>query len=86
MGPIHLMPAARVEWLDGDRDHSVGLRRQLAFGLNIVFSKQARLLLDVTRTDAQAGSPIIDQPLPVPSTPFFELSHTRWVGQFQIEI
>lgn len=85
-GPIQLMPAARVEWLDADREHNVGLRRSLGFGLNVIFSKEARFLFDVTRTDVQGGSPILNQPLPVSQFPYFELSHTRLVGQLQVQI
>jgi len=44
------------------------------------------LLFDVTRTDVESGSPVLEQPLPLPPFPYFELSNTRVVGQVQVEI
>lgn len=85
-GPIHLMPAVRAEWLDGDREHPVGLRRELSFAMNVIFSKKARFLLDLTRTDVEPGSPILDQPEPLQALPFLDLSNTRLVGQLQVEL
>lgn len=86
IGPLHLMPALRAEWLDADRGHSVGLRRALTAGVSCLFSKQIRLLLDVTRTDVDPGSPRVAQPLPLPGFPYFELSNTRVVAQLQVAI
>jgi hypothetical protein len=86
VGPTHMMPALRVEWLDADREHAVGLRRALTAGVSCFFSKHVRLLIDVTRTDVEAGSPLIAQPLPVPGFPYFELDRTRVVAQLQAEI
>jgi hypothetical protein len=85
-GPVRLMPALRAEWLDADREHSVGLRRALTAGVSCFFTKQLRLLVDVTRTDVEPGSPFIAQPLPLPGFPYFELSTTRVVAQLQLEI
>jgi hypothetical protein len=86
LGPVHLMPAVRAEWLDGDREHKVGLRRELSAALNVILSKHARLLFDVTRTDVEKGSPILDQPLPLQDPPYLDLSNTRLVGQLQVEM
>jgi hypothetical protein len=85
-GPVRLMPALRAEWLDADREHAVGLRRTLTAGVTCFFTKRVRLLLDVTRTDVEPGSPLAPQPLPLPGFPYFELSNTRLVGQLQVEI
>jgi hypothetical protein len=85
-GPIHLMPVVRAEWLDTDREHDTGLRRELSFALNVDFSKSVRLLLDVTRTDVQSSTPLFDQPRPLPETPYDELDNTRLVGQLQVKI
>jgi hypothetical protein len=85
-GPIQLMPALRAEWLDGDRDHKIGVRRELSAALNVILSKSARLLFDVTRTDVEKNSPILDQPTPLQVPPFFQLNNTRLVGQLQIEM
>ena len=86
LGSLHLMPAARVEWLDGDRTHPGGLRRQVSAALNVIFSKYGRFLIDVTRSDVEAGSPILDQPLPLQAIPFLDLSFTRLALQLQVEL
>jgi hypothetical protein len=86
VGPIHLMPAARVEWLDGDRDHAGGLRRELALGLNVLFSKRIRLLFDVANTSVQSNTPVVQQPSPLAANPYLDLSNTRVVAQLQLSI
>jgi hypothetical protein len=86
VGPVHLMPALRAEWLDGDREHKIGLRRELSAALNLILSKNARLLFDVTRTDVEKGSPILDQPEPLQVPPFLELNNTRLTAQLQVEM
>lgn len=86
VGPVHLMPALRAEWLDGDRDHKIGARRALSAAMNVILSKNARFLLDVTRTDVEKGSPLLDQPTPLQVPPFLELNNTRLVGQLQVEM
>jgi hypothetical protein len=85
-GPIALMPAARAEWLDTDREHKVGGRRELTFGCNIFFSKSVQLVIDVTRTDVANGTPVIEQPLPLPAVPYFDLDHERVTAQLQLQI
>jgi hypothetical protein len=86
VGPVHLMPAVRAELLDGDREHKIGLRRELSASLNLILSKNARILFDATRTDVEKGSPILDQPKPLMVPPFLELDNTRLVGQLQVEM
>jgi hypothetical protein len=85
-GPIALMPTARAEWLDTDREHSVGGRRELTLGCNIFFSKSVQLVIDATRTDVQSGTPVIEQPLPLPAIPYFDLAHERVTAQLQLQI
>jgi hypothetical protein len=85
-GPIALMPAARAEWLDTDREHKVGGRRELTLGCNIFFSKSVQLVIDVTRTDVANGTPAIEQPLPLPAVPYFDLDHERVTAQLQLQI
>jgi hypothetical protein len=85
-GPIHLMPVVRAEWLDADREHPVGLRRELSFALNFDVTQAVRFVLDVTRTDVQANSPVLNPPKPIPYPPYFELSATRIVGQLQVAL
>lgn len=86
IGSIRLMPALRAGLLDADRQHDVGLRRELSAGLNMLFLEGARLLLDVTRTDVQSQSPLLDQPKPLQDPPYYELDHTRVVLQLQVQI
>ncbi len=94
-GPIDLMPVARVEWLDGDRDRSdSGQRLSMTAGLNFLFTDGIRLLLDVSRTNVQAGSPLLSQPkpLPVPTAdatgwvdhPYRDLGNTKVTVQLQV--
>jgi hypothetical protein len=84
-GPVRLMPAARIEWLDVDREHAVGRRRLLSLGLNVLFTKTIRLLVDVTHTDVEGNTPVVEQPLPLAVFPYLELDNTRVVAQLQLE-
>jgi hypothetical protein len=83
VGDMHLMPAVRAEWLDTDRQHPVGLRRELTFALNLDITRSLRFVIDVTRTDVQAYTPLADQPKPWPQIPYFELDNTRVIAQLQ---
>jgi hypothetical protein len=85
-GPIRLMPAARIEWLDTDREHSVGVRRAITLGVNVLFSKTVRFVVDVTRTDLEGNTPVIEQPQPLAATPYLDLDNTRVTAQLQLEI
>ena len=85
-GWLRLTPAVRVEWLDLDRDHDLGARREIAGGIGVPFKKRMRLLLDVKRTDVQKGTPVINSPKPLPAVPYFDLSSTRVTAQFQVEL
>jgi hypothetical protein len=85
-GPIQLQPAIRAEWLDTDWDHRAGLRRQLSLGVAAYFSKATRLLVDVTRTDVQQFSPVLDQPEPLREVPYGALDNTRITGQVQVDL
>jgi hypothetical protein len=85
-GPIHLMPVIRAEWLDADREHDVGLRRELSLALNFDFTSSVRFVIDVSRTDVQANSPVLDMPKPLPTDPYYELDETRVVGQLQVAL
>jgi hypothetical protein len=86
VGPIHLMPVVRVEWLDADREHDVGLRRELSFAVNFDVTQSVRFVIDVSRTDVQANSPVLDMPKPLPADPYYELDETRVVGQLQVAL
>jgi hypothetical protein len=86
VGAIELMPAARLEYLDTDREHAGGLRRELTLGVNVLFSKTVRMLVDVTRTDVQHNTTVLEQPLPLPAYPYLELDNTRVIAQLQVEL
>jgi hypothetical protein len=86
VGKIGLMPAARVEFMDADREHDTGGRRLLSFGLNVLYKQSVRFVLDVCQTDVQDNSPVIDQPKPLPYTPYMALDNTRITGQLQLEL
>jgi hypothetical protein len=84
IGSMHVLPALRAGWLDTDREQPVGGTRELSFALNVEFTDNMRLVLDVTRTDVQRNTPLIDQPKPLPETPYMRLDDTRVVTQFQV--
>jgi len=50
------MPAVRVEWLDGDRKRSNGGLLYLSGGLNFDFTRNLRLLVDLSYQNAQPSS------------------------------
>ena len=43
-------------------------------------------MLDVTHTDVQADSPLLDQPKPLPEDPYLELDNLRLAGQLQVAL
>ena len=86
LGSLHLMPAARIEWLDGDRTHPGGRHRQVSAALNVIFSKYARFLIDVTRSDVEAGSPISRSAPSAPGHSVPRSPFTRLALQLQVEL
>jgi hypothetical protein len=85
-GPVRLLPAARIEWMDADRDHSVGRRRLITLGVNVLFTKTIRFVIDVTHTDVEGNTPVLEQPQPLAVFPYLDLDSTRVVAQLQLEI
>jgi hypothetical protein len=98
LGDIGLMPAARVEYLDADLDRENGARRMMSFAINLLFSKTSRLVVEVSRTDVEPGSPLLNQPTPLPLSPgldpssgqtlppipYLDLSRTKLITQLQL--
>jgi len=79
---LALLPAVRVEWLDADREHGVGRRYYLSGALNLMDRHdQVRLLVDVSRSIVQSGSPLIGQP-----PGLLDQSSTIAVVQVQVKI
>jgi hypothetical protein len=58
----------------------------LTVGLNVLYKKTVRFVIDVTRSDVQRETPLVEQPEPLPYYPYYELDHTRLVAQLQVEI
>ncbi|MET0386847.1 MAG: hypothetical protein ABW321_12850 [Polyangiales bacterium] len=85
VGAVGVMPAARVEWLDLDRDHDNGERLGLTLGLNLLYKKNVRFIIDVTRTEVQANTPYVEQP-ELAVFPYLDRDNTRVVAQLQLEI
>jgi len=86
VGPIGLMPAARIEFMDADREHDRGGRRILSFGVNVLYKRSVRFVLDVSRTDVQDNTAVIEQPTPLPYIQYVALDSTRVTGQLQLEL
>jgi hypothetical protein len=86
VGPLGVMPAARAEWLDLDRDSDYGGRLSLTLGVSLLYKKNVRLVIDVTHTDVQENTPFVEQPEPLPLYPYLDVDHTRLVAQLQVEI
>ncbi|MDB4985840.1 MAG: Phosphate-selective porin [Myxococcaceae bacterium] len=84
---VRLLPAIRFEWFDADREHKDrGVQQQLSFATTVLFWDRVRLLLEATRVHVQANTPIVSQPRPIQADPYLALSHTRVVGQLQLEL
>lgn len=86
LGPIQLQPAVRAEVLDTDTQHSGGMRRQYSFALGTHFNRTTQFLFDVTRTDVQSNSPVIEQPLPLREIPYNDLSNVRVTARLQVTL
>jgi len=57
LGSVVLVPAARGEWLDTDRDHpDVGELIHLSFGLSLDFNQHVRLSSELSRHLVQPGT------------------------------
>lgn len=84
---VRLLPAVRFEWLDADREHDDrGVHQELSFGLTVLFWDRVRLLLEASRVDVQANTPVLNQPRPLQIDPYLALDHVRLTGQLQLEL
>ena len=86
VGPIGIMPAIRGELLDMDREHESGGRLQLSAALNVLYKRSARFVLDVTRSDVQRNTTVVEQPRPLAANPYLDLDNTRVTAQLQLEL
>lgn len=78
---VLVMPTARFEWLDADRQHPEGQRYVVSGALNLDFTTRVRLLLDLTRDQLAHGTYALSSPPGV-----FSQSATIYVTQLQLKI
>jgi len=83
LGPVQLQPALRAEWLDANYGQASGMHRQLTAAIATYFTSGTRILVDLTRTDVESGSPYLDQPEPLQAVPYRALSNTCVTVQLQ---
>jgi hypothetical protein len=83
---VKLMPAFRAEWLDTDLTHGPGMFRTLSGSFTCIAWTRVRFMVDVTRTDVEANTPVLNQPKPLQATPYLALSNTRLTAQLQLEL
>jgi hypothetical protein len=76
-----LMPAARAEWLDEEREAPIGRSVYLTGGLNLDYQNRVRLLLDVSRLWIDPGTP--DRSL---ATIQYRSNNTLVIMQLQLRI
>jgi hypothetical protein len=79
---LRLMPAARFEWLDADREHQIGRRYLFSGALTVMDRADSfRLMLDVSRNQVQSGT----FPLGIPPL-LLDTSSTTIVVQVQVKV
>ncbi len=78
---ILVMPTARFEWLDVDRQQSEGQRYLVSGALNLDFTAHVRLLLDLSRDKLGPGTSPTTTPPGV-----FTQSATIFVTQIQLKV
>jgi hypothetical protein len=81
VGDMVLIPAARGEWLDTDRQSATGGIVTLSAGINLDVIPNVRLLLDVTRIDVQPLTYSIDDDVGT-----YDVDATTIVGQVQVKL
>lgn len=86
-----LMPGVRVEWLDSDRQHSVGQHLALSGVVNVDFDPRLRLLVDVTHQWVQDGTPPLGKKPAGDEVngvfvPYADVDFTRLVVQLQVRL
>ena len=63
-GKLAVLPAARFEWLDADREHPVGRRLYISGAMTVMDkADQVRFLVDVSRQQVQTGTIPLGQSL-----------------------
>ncbi|HET9958017.1 MAG TPA: hypothetical protein VFQ61_26145, partial [Polyangiaceae bacterium] len=80
-GKSALIPAVRVEWLDEDRQSNVGGSLLMSAAMNIDFTRNVRLLFDLSRHNVQVGTRARSAILPI-----YKPSATSGVIQLQLKL
>ena len=86
LGTVKLLPAVRAEWLDADAGHGKGLVRTLSGSFTVIAWSRVRFLVDVTHTEVERNTIVINQPKPLQADPYLALSNTRLIAQLQLEL
>lgn len=81
-----LLPAVRAEVLDSDLGHKRGLIQTFSGAVTCIAWSRIRFMVDVTHTQVQAGTPVLNQPRPLQADPYLALSNTRLIVQLQLEL
>lgn len=89
VGEYAVMPVLRGEWLDLDREHSTGQIFYVTAGLNFEVGTYTKVLVDVSRYDAQRLTPAFDT-IPWRSgntfNPIYDADYTRLIVQLQVKL
>lgn len=83
---VHLIPAARAEWLDSDRENKGGMYRTLSLSLSTLVLERVRLMFDATHVAVEDGTALLKQPRPLQQHPYLALDQTRLTVQLQLEL
>jgi hypothetical protein len=54
--------------------------------VNVLYKQSVRFVIDVSHTDVQDNTPVLEQPQPLPYYPYMALDNTRVTGQLQLEL
>jgi hypothetical protein len=83
---VQLLPAARAEWLDSDRENKGGMYRTLSLSLSALLLERVRLLFDATHISVEDDTALLKQPKPLQEKPYVALDQTRLTVQLQLEL
>jgi hypothetical protein len=86
IGPLRLLPAIRYEWFDANLEQDSGIFSQLTTALSFLFLERVRVILDVTMTDVQDNTPVLNQRNPLQPEPYLALDNVRGTLQLQVEL
>lgn len=85
-GAVQLEPAVRVEYLDANLGHRGGLYGQYTVALGAHFGPLTKVIIDLTRTEVEPGTPYFEQPTPLRAVPFNAIDSTCITGRLQVAL